>query len=181
MSVENAEQTIHELGEKRARALTLIREIAEERKFLVFAAHANGDAKARKRLEALNLESAAVALELEALDAALSEANSRLIAARRAAASEEDRENALALRGALAAFKDRGHKLSAALEVVVTETNGLCEALNHVHVCGSVFPTRLQTRCTCQIRSPNGAWPYAISSRFPAFAAKRAAHFFRAC
>ena len=54
--IEIAERTLATLQDKKDRAQQRNAEIAEQRKHLGYDAHANADAKARKQLDALNME-----------------------------------------------------------------------------------------------------------------------------
>jgi predicted RNase H-like nuclease (RuvC/YqgF family) len=73
-------------------------EISEERKALGYEAYANEDTKARSKLDALNHESATLAGELEALNAAIDEAQRRFDAATQAEATATERERARELK-----------------------------------------------------------------------------------
>jgi hypothetical protein len=72
-------------------------ELAEERAAVSFAAHVDGDAIARARLDQLNIEIATHGSELASIDAALQASADRLDEARRAAAAKSDEENRAAL------------------------------------------------------------------------------------
>ncbi len=80
-AVTVAEQTVANIQQKRATAAARAEEIADARKRLGFRVHADGDKDARAQLEKLNSEDAALAGELQSLDGALAEAESRLASA----------------------------------------------------------------------------------------------------
>jgi hypothetical protein len=80
-----ARRTIADLEGKRAALETRRNALAETRSQVAFAAH-TGDGEARKRLDGVNLETATLASEAEALDAAIEEARRRLTAAENATA-----------------------------------------------------------------------------------------------
>jgi hypothetical protein len=89
-----AEQTLATLEAKRAAAEARAVEIAEARKALGFRVHADGDAKARAKLDKLNAESATLAGEIESLDGAIAEATTRVRQAQAAEAQVQARETA---------------------------------------------------------------------------------------
>jgi hypothetical protein len=88
--------TLASLEDKRKALVTKATELADERQRVSFAAH-TGDAKARQRLDKINIETAAHTSEFESIEAALAEANKRLELAKRTEASTADREKAKAI------------------------------------------------------------------------------------
>jgi hypothetical protein len=89
--VEEATKIIATLEDKRQHLNQRAVELADERNKIAFGAHVDGDAKARKRLDAINLELATMASEQSSVDAALTEANNRLAIAKQAEARTTDR------------------------------------------------------------------------------------------
>jgi len=89
--VDKAETTIATLEDKRKHLNQRAIELADERNKIAFGAHVENDAKARKRLDAINLELATMASEQSSVDAALVEAQSRLAIAKQAEARTADR------------------------------------------------------------------------------------------
>jgi hypothetical protein len=73
---------------KRATASARVEAIADQRKKLGFAVHADNDREARRQLDQLNSENGQLVGELQSLDGALIEAESRLQAARQALARD---------------------------------------------------------------------------------------------
>jgi hypothetical protein len=139
--VQNAEQILVDLKVKRQQAAARKSEIAQERKSLAYAARADGDVKAGKRLDALNLEGATIAGEVESLDAAIAEATRRLEAARQAEALEEDRANARELRKVLGELEGHGRKVDEALAALVASSRDFDETLNRMHRLGNEYPS----------------------------------------
>ena len=76
-SVADAERVLAELEAKRAACVTRGTDLADERASVALAAH-TGDAAARKKLDALNRESAEHASELRSIDEALKAAAVKL-------------------------------------------------------------------------------------------------------
>jgi hypothetical protein len=140
-SDHDIERIIRELNEKRDRALIRGDEITDERRALAFAAHAENDSAARKRLSTLNLESVTIAAEIETIDAALAEANSRLDACRRAAEIEADQAAARELREVLGEFRKCGRQMEDALAAFVGAAVAFREHLTKIHNLGCDFPS----------------------------------------
>jgi hypothetical protein len=99
-----AEKIVADLERKREACVARGTELADERGALAFAAHANNDAKAKARLEAIHDAISKHASELSSLDAALRSASERLERARQAEATKADRETAKALKAVCAEF-----------------------------------------------------------------------------
>jgi multidrug resistance efflux pump len=109
--VQAIERTLSGLTAKRDHIAARIQEIAAERKALGFKVHAEADPKARKHLDALNAEGATIAGELESVTAAISEAQSRVAAARAAEAQAAAVANAKVVRELLGSFREAGEEL----------------------------------------------------------------------
>src|SRR5579863_4315109 len=108
MTVEKAEATHRELIAKRDTLVARGKELEEERAALSFSAHAEGDQKALKKLDALHIEHAKHASELKSLEAAIARAEANLESAHCDVAAAADREQARALREKLARFVELG-------------------------------------------------------------------------
>jgi hypothetical protein len=78
------------------------------------------------------------------VEAAIAEAQARVVAARNAEAQAVDRKNALELRAALKEFISCGESLDEAAAALAEEGMALREALNFMHILGSPFPTHEQ-------------------------------------
>jgi hypothetical protein len=99
-TVEECEQTIAALHDKRNAASKRTNELAGERQRLGFAVYADGDQTARAKLDKLNADLAGLAVEAENIKAAIVEADRRLAAAQHAVtrtAATERRARASAL------------------------------------------------------------------------------------
>jgi len=139
--VQTAEKTLTGLRRKREACVTHTLALAEDRQRLSFSAHGDGDVAAQKRLSELNRASTTAALELENIDAAIVEANTRLQAARRAEGIAADQARARELRKVLGDFVECGRKLDAATAVLVDEATEFHQALMRMHSLGCESPT----------------------------------------
>ncbi len=90
---------------------------------VAFSAH-SGDKAAIAALAKHNAEAATASAEARSLEAALSEAQRRVAAAEAAAIDEREREKAERALEAAAAFHERGERVVAALEALVSELMG---------------------------------------------------------
>jgi hypothetical protein len=145
--VDQAEKTLGTLQAKREAQSARGVELGEERAALAFAAHASADAKARKRLDEINRESALHDSELRSLDAAIAEGAKRVTAAQAAEAQAADRvraEEAQRLVSELKeAFEYTEKHLTAGLRGLIAIERGVAE----LHQKGGVgFPTDVQLR-----------------------------------
>jgi hypothetical protein len=142
--IEKAEATLAKLEDHRRHLIQKATELDAERQKIAFSAH-TGDQKARQRLDRINAETASHQSELLSIDAAITEAQSRVEAAHRQAAIEADREQARKLVQELEAFEACGDKLdeligdfvkySFALERTVSEINALgCPSPSHAQL-----------------------------------------------
>lgn len=143
-AVERAAAIVQELTEKQTRVANRIAEISEERGSMAFAAHADGDAVARSRLDALNAEGATITGELESIEAAIAEANSRLEAARQAEATAADRAQAHELRQTLDRFRACGQDMTDALAKFAAASKLALEHVTAINALGSAYPTTQQ-------------------------------------
>jgi hypothetical protein len=143
---EQAEKILTELRGKREAAVAHGHSLGEERTQLAFGAHALGDSQARKRLDAINRESALHDAELRSLDCAIAEATTRVNRAQQAEVRKVDRQKAAELRkhvdelAELPAFVDK--HLAAALQGLIAFEKGVAE----LHQKGVEFPTGIQLR-----------------------------------
>jgi hypothetical protein len=144
MSIKEAEATVAKLEAKRAACIAKGTELADERAALSYQAHAEGDAKAKNRLEAVHAAIATHASELQSLDAALRAAADRVEKARQNEAKTEDRQRATALRRELGKFREHGAALDAAAAAIATHGRELQIALTNMRALGSPSPTHAQ-------------------------------------
>lgn len=144
--IEDANKIIAALEDKRKHLNLRAVELSDERNKISFGAHVEGDAKARKRLDAINIELATMASEQSSVDAALVEAQSRLATAQRDEALAADRANAEALRIKLSRFNELGLIVDDAVWDVATSINEMVATLNEMHALGATSPTGVQLR-----------------------------------
>jgi hypothetical protein len=115
-TITRAEQQLRDIVAKRDKAAARAEQLAEQRKKLGFAVFGDGDGKARKQLDALNLEGATLAGEIQALEAAVVEANSRLADAKAAQSRVVDEGRAREVLELANQFDAQVKKLAAAGE-----------------------------------------------------------------
>ena len=77
-NIEKAEEAVTHLNETLARTSARLQKIAEEQKAIGYATFVDGDAKARKRLDALHAEAITLVGEITAIESAQVEAKARL-------------------------------------------------------------------------------------------------------
>jgi hypothetical protein len=141
---ECVEKTLAQLADKKERALKRSQEIAAERAQIGYAAHAEGDQKAIKRLEQLNLDVVNMNGEVASIDAAIAEANKRLDAAKQNANRDAAKQNATEIRKLLAAFAAAATDMDEALADFATASYELRDAVNNLHGLGCAFPSHNQ-------------------------------------
>lgn len=141
-----AQRVVAELKEKAVALDQRGQQIAEERKALAYGALAEKDAKSVKALAQLALEAAKVGSDMEALAAALEEAERRLAIANAAEVRLEDRGNALAARAVLAEFLEAATSLDEALTAIGEEAVALFAAVRKLHALGVTHPSDEQVR-----------------------------------
>jgi hypothetical protein len=88
-TVAECEQAIAALHDKRNAASKRVNELAGERQRLGYAVYVNGDQAARGRLDKLSVELATLAVEVENIKAAITEADRRLTASRQIVANAD--------------------------------------------------------------------------------------------
>src|SRR5262249_41963789 len=128
-TVSDAERVIGDLQAKRDALVEHGRQLDQVRASYAFAAHALSDQAARRALDQVNKETAEHGSELASLDAAIKTAQQRLEAAQRHEAKQAEREQAVALRDALARFQQHAAGVDAALQMLVESCNGMQDAL----------------------------------------------------
>jgi hypothetical protein len=143
-SVADAEHAIGNLQAKRDALVTRGNELATIRASVAYKALNDDDAAARSALDRVNKETTELGAAVASLDAALVTARQKLTAAQQHAAKAAERAQAQALRAALRQFIQHAAGVDGALEVLIASCNGLQEALNAIHRCGSSFPTDAQ-------------------------------------
>jgi hypothetical protein len=142
--VEQAEHVLNNLRAKRDALVAHGIELGGERAKLAFAAHAAGDAKAKKRLDEINRESALHDSELRSLDAAISEATARVAAAQAAEAREAERQTATELRSAIARLREAAAAADTGLAQFIAAGDLMRTALDQIHDAGAAHPNHQQ-------------------------------------
>ena len=142
-AVEALEAVLAKLQGMRDNVVRHGTELSDERANVALAAM-TGDAKARKRLDAINAELATQHGELESIDAALRTAGERLADAQRDAAAEIERNKAIAMREVLAEFAECAVSLDEALIALGEEGDALRVTIRKLRELGCDFPTDAQ-------------------------------------
>jgi predicted glycosyl hydrolase (DUF1957 family) len=142
--IEEAEKTLAALEDKRKQLVQKATELADERQRISFAAHAGGDAKARKRLDEINAATVSHGSEMESIQAAIVEASRRVEAARHDAAIAADREAASELAEQWKLFVEHAKALDKALAGVTEHGHALEAILTQVNALGAASPSRAQ-------------------------------------
>jgi hypothetical protein len=135
--VEKAKQTLTVLKEKQEHLIQKAASLAEERARIAFDAHSGNDAKARQRLNAINVETVTHASDMSSM-------TDRLSAARENDARAADREAAKQLASELAIFVECGQKIDAALAVIVSSGNLMEKTLLRKNQFGATSPNNAQ-------------------------------------
>jgi uncharacterized protein YukE len=118
-AVTAAQSVVADLEAKRGDAVRRGTDLADERSSIAFQAHTTNDAAATKRLQEIHQAIAVHASELASLDAAIRAAGEKVDAAKAAVAVEMQKLNALKLRAASRAFAAHLKKIDAALDALV--------------------------------------------------------------
>jgi hypothetical protein len=139
--VEQATKTLNDLTDARDALVARSAKLTSDRKAIAYAAHAAGDKGAKERLHKINHESVLHHAEVESLNAAISEATSRLGIAQAAEAAAADREQATQLHGHVANFKEHGLDADASLLDFVASIRAMMGELDAIHALGQQAPT----------------------------------------
>jgi hypothetical protein len=143
-AVRIAEQTLRDLEQRRLKLAARVDKIGEERKAIGYQVFADGDTKDRKRLDELNLESAKLSGELEAISAAVEEATRRLNSTKAAEARVADETKAKALLELADEFDAQVRKLSDAGDALVAACNAISALHTKTYSLNAQRPTRQQ-------------------------------------
>jgi hypothetical protein len=131
-TTDDAEHTLVNLQQKREALVARGHRLGEERGKISFAAHASDDAKARKRLDEINRESALHDSELRSLDAAIVEAGERLKASQAIEQQAQAREVAAELLKRAARLVRHGQSLDDANAIRVEASRAIAEELTRM-------------------------------------------------
>jgi hypothetical protein len=129
---DDAEHTLANLQQKREALVARGHRLGEERGKISFAAHASDDAKARKRLDEINRESALHDSELRSIEAAIAEAGERLKAAQAIEQQERAKEVARELLKRAARLVQHGQSLDDANAIRVEASRAISEELQQM-------------------------------------------------
>jgi hypothetical protein len=142
-TVAIAEQMLQRFERDRAELIQQRDQHAAKRREISFTAH-SGDSQATELLDGLHDESVKFESRLAAVNDAVAEARRRLEQARDHEAKQQDRDKALALKQALARFVAAGKELDAALEVLITSSTDMRDALTQMNRLGCSHPSHAQ-------------------------------------
>jgi len=109
-----------------------------------YAAHARDDRNAKAALDKLMDRSLRIDIERKSVAGAIEEATTRVEAARKAEARDQDRVNAEALREVVARMGERMKRADKHFAAAIDELNAANAELDQVHALGSAFPTGQQ-------------------------------------
>jgi hypothetical protein len=167
-AITAAEEILSRLNKKRAGIVARVAEISNERQAIGFDVHANADPKARQRLDALNAETVSVDGELQSLDAAVSEAQRRLEAARRDLAMREDRENAKAVKKTLVHLLKLAEKADEHLAAFGAISAEIKVTVDGLHALGQAMPNHAQVQTFCALATSSVLMhlPWARTAEF---------------
>ena len=143
--IENAEAVIARLEDKRKTLIDKKIELDAETQRISYDAH-TGDAKAKHRLSAINNEISTHEREMNSVELALKEAQSRLAKANRNAATEADRELALRQRALADKFLELGNDAHEALVDAVGNLQEMADVHREMYQLGIRFPSNDQFR-----------------------------------
>jgi hypothetical protein len=143
-TVADAEATLAELTE-RARLLAQARtQLEAERKATAYAAHAQHDPEANKRLAGIVDALVRHDADTAALNDAITEAEKRLEWAKREATAADEKKQALQLRRELRHFTDAASRLDAAFEEIAEVGNAFFQIAQKMRLLGADRPTATQ-------------------------------------
>jgi DNA repair exonuclease SbcCD ATPase subunit len=141
-----AQQQLRDLEQRQQKMAATTAKLAEARKQIGFAVFADGDAKARKKLDALNVEGGQLAGELEAIEAAIVEAQRRVQLAKQAGDRAADHAKAQELLLLAASFDDQVTKLGEAADALVLACSTLAMLHAKAYSLGAGRPTEQQLK-----------------------------------
>jgi hypothetical protein len=143
-NVQDAQQLIASLQARRDACVKHGVELSDERASLSFAAHGEGDAKAKKRLSEVHDALVRHASELSSLDDALRVAGDRLAAAKRLESEAADHVKARSVLALVDEMDSEIHSLARAADVLVASLNALVKLHTKAVQLGASRPTRMQ-------------------------------------
>lgn len=138
--VERCELTVKNPENIRKHLLQERAELADERGRVALGAH-TGDKKSRSRLDEINVASAKFASEFASVEAAITEANKNLDAARRAEAQAADRTKAERIAALNAKLKEELDDADDAFADAISSVLSARALLMEMHTLGVTSPT----------------------------------------
>jgi hypothetical protein len=144
-AVELAEKTLRDLHETKDALTHRIKLLSDQKQKISFAAH-TGDKGARAKLNAIIIEAGIHGGELESIEAALQEANQRLVAARAAEALAANRKQALALRDMNAKMTELAQQADDAAWDYISSLLAIKTLNEEMHKLGAERPSSEQVR-----------------------------------
>jgi chromosome segregation ATPase len=144
--IETAQAAIQRLTNKQQNLVQKTIELSDERSKIAFASHAEGDAKARKRLDQINQEMATMASEHASIESAIEVATERLAAAQRETALAEDRTQAEQLRIVLSRWVELGLTIDDCFIDMNSAAAEMKHLLSTMHQLGAKTPSHEQVR-----------------------------------
>jgi flagellar biosynthesis chaperone FliJ len=143
-AVECVQKTLSSLADKQDRAAQRLREIEQERAQIAYAAHAEGDVKAIKRLEQLAHDAAGIAAEALSVETAIAEAHRRLDGAKQNEARAAEQERIKKVREVLVAFVACGNELDEIMRDLAEQGPQMQQLITQLHVLGVSVPSHNQ-------------------------------------
>jgi chromosome segregation ATPase len=145
-TIDKAERILADLQDQREEMCARISKLATDRKKYSFAAYTAQNAQAKERLRKSTEDSIEAEHNIESLDVAISEAQSRLEATKREAALTVDRQQAEQLRQLVNELGDLGTEIDAAFGDAIAHLANLKAVLNKIHALGCQNPSHDQLR-----------------------------------
>jgi hypothetical protein len=167
-NLKKAEADVASLEQKRAQCVRAGTELSDERSALSFAAHANGDAKAKARLEVIHDAISKHASELQSVDAALRVAAEHLERAKQDEAAASDRKAAKELRKTYSEFVKQAERADELMADFLATANAMKASVDRLHSLGHGQPNSSQflTYFSLATHSINMFLPWARSGDF---------------
>jgi hypothetical protein len=145
-AVETATKTLNDLLDQRDQLIGHSAKLVTDRQAIAYAAHAGGDKGAKERLRKINDETVLHNAELESIDAAIIEANARLVIAQADEAQQADRANAEQLRIKASRLSELASIADDCFQDLIGATNEMHSLLNEIHALGCPAPSHEQLR-----------------------------------
>ncbi len=142
--LKKTQATVAELMRKRDKTTEHWENLSAERSAISYAALAENDEKAKRRLEQINADGAKVNAELESIDAAIRVAKERVQVAEAQAQKANDRDKAKEVRKLLVEALKLTEEMDKAFEVVVAGSSRLRDITYALNAAGCGNPNHSQ-------------------------------------